>query len=361
MRSCFVAVLSLLLLVSGNAQPFTVQSLGLVRPSVGNCTPVKDQYLSATCWSFASNSLLESEMLRKGKEIDLSEMFIARHSMVRKIHRHLKLKGQNFFTPGGQFHDLAWVVKNFGHVPESAYPGKPFYALYHDHGDLDTALNHFVREMIAKGVTELSAEQQRYVDSTLDHHLGKLPNEFVYEGAVYTPHSFAKRVLVFDINDYVEITSYTHHPFYQSFVLEDKYNWTGDAYYNVPLNDFSRITDHALANGYTVGWDGDANDPYFKYQDGLAWLQDTINDFQSFRQANFKDERTLLDHVMHITGVARDNHGQKWYYIKNSWGDYSNALGGFMFMREDYFKIRTVAIMVNKNAIPGDIREKMGL
>jgi bleomycin hydrolase len=181
----------------------------------------------------------------------------------------------------------------------------------------------------------------------------------MYEGKEYNPQSFAKNFLQLNTDDYVEITSYTHHPFYKPFVLEDKYNWTADSYYNVSLQDFSDITDHALQHGFTVGWDGDANDPGFLYYDGLAYLPEAVRSDQQTRQAAFMDQSTLLDHMMHITGVTKDNKGRKWYYIKNSWGDYSNDLHGFLFMREDYFRIRTVAIIVNKNAVPENIRKKL--
>ena len=127
------------------------------------------------------------------------------------------------------------------------------------------------------------------------------------------------------------------------------------------MDDFSQITDNALASGYTVGWDGDASDSYFDYYAGLAYLPETINDYQSYRQQSFTDESTQLDHMMHIVGMVKDKFAKKWYYVKNSWGDSSNTLGGYLFMREDYFKIRTLAIIVNKNAIPAATRQKMGL
>ncbi len=343
------------------AQKLTLGALGLVPPPAANCTSVKDQSLSSTCWSFSSVSLLESELMRTGKDKeDLSEMFIARYSLTRKIWRHLKLKGGNFFTPGGQFHDAAWVISNFGMVPEEAYPGKGRGEFYHNHAELDTLLSLAVKEWVRKGITELDARQTAWVDSLLDHYLGKVPDEFVYKGRVYTPHSFAGQYLEFQPGDYVEITSYTHHPFYTSFVLEDKYNWTGDNYYNVTMEDFSAITDNALSKGFTVGWDGDATDAGFNFAGGLASLPVTVTDFQSARQKAFEDRSTELDHMMHIVSSAKDRLGNKWYYVKNSWG-VSNPLGGFLFMREDYFKIRTVAIIVNKNAIPPTIRGKLGL
>jgi len=345
------------------AQKLTRAELELLAPDTVTCTPIKNQYMSSTCWSFSSTSLLESELLKAGKEeTDLSEMFVARYSMVRKIQRHLKLKGSNFFTPGGQFHDMIWVLKNMGMVPEEAYPGIVKGALNHNHEKLDTVLSRFVKACLSSGVTELSQRQQSFVDSVLDHYLGVVPQEFIYKGRTYTPHTFVEQYLAINPDDYIEITSYTHHPLYTRFVLEDKYNWTGDEYWNVSFADFSRITKIALDNGYTVGWDGEAGDPDFDYANGLAYISDTtVKAGPTQRQVDFETQTTLLDHMMHIVGRTTDNKGAIWYYIKNSWGDDTNPLGGFLFMREDYFKLRTVAIIVNKYAIPFDIRQKLGL
>ena len=343
------------------AQHFTVEGLGLKAPSF-SCTSVKDQSMSSTCWSFSSTSLLESELMKKGKgNIDLSEMFIARYSMKRKIQQYLKLKGGIFFTPGGQFHDAVWGAKNFGMVPEEAYSGKGRGEFNHNHAEMDTIFSWFVKDCVGKGIIELNEKQNAMVDSVLDYYLGPVPSEFIYKGKTYTPHSFLEQYLDFNPDDYVEITSYTHHAFYTKFALEDKYNWTADEYYNVPLADFSRITDIALDNGYTVGWDGDAEDDYFDYTGGLAYMPERISNFQSQRQLAFENQTTLLNHMMHIVGKTTDKNGNKWYYIKNSWGNYSNPLGGFLFMRDDYFQMRTVAIIVNKKAIPVDIWTKRRL
>ncbi|MDZ4793689.1 MAG: C1 family peptidase [Bacteroidota bacterium] len=352
----------LLLFSYCEAQKLNRAALGLVAPKNSICTAVKDQYMSSTCWSFSSTSLLESELMKMGKgKIDLSEMFIARYSMLRKIHRHLKLKGGNFFTPGGQFHDVVWVMKNFGLVPEEAYSGKTQGAFNHHHAEMDTIFSRFVKDCVKAGITELDTKQDAWVDSVLNEYLGPVPPEFVYKERTYTPHSFLEQYLELNPDDYIEITSYTHHPFYKKFVLENKYNWTGDEYYNVAMADFSAITDHAIANGYTVSWDGDAQDEHFDFNEGLAWLPQVITDFQLQRQQAFTSKATELDHMMHIVGSVKDKKGDKWYYIKNSWGNYSNPLGGFLFMRDDYFKIRTVAIIVNKKAIPAGIQKKLGL
>lgn len=342
------------------AQQLTVGDLQLKADKVP-CTPVKDQYMSSTCWSFSSVSLLESELLKNGKgENDLSEMFVARYSMLRKIERYLALKGNNFFTPGGQFHDMVWVLKNYGMLPEEVYSGKGQGEKNHDHSEMDTLLSYFVKECVSRDITSLSSRQRKFIDSTLDHYYGKVPATFLYKGKNYTPKTYLQQYLGIHPDDYVEITSYTHHPFYSQFVLEDKYNWTGDAYYNVPIGDFQAITDMALDNGYTVGWDGDAEDDYFNYGEGIAYLATPVKDYQTERQTAFTDQSTLLNHMMHIVGRTRKM-GDTWYYIKNSWGNTTNPLGGFLYMREDYFKIRTLAIIVNKRAIPNDILKKMRL
>ena len=356
MRSAFLPALLFLSLVCGSQQ--TITELGL-KPPVVQCTSVKDQFISSTCWSFAGNSMLESELLKKGKQVDLSEMFVARYSYLRKIHRHLSLGGSNFFTPGGQFHDIAWVMSNHGMMPEQAYSGKPNGALNHHHAELDTLLAQFCRKLVSQGIKLMSSAQEDYVNNILDRYLGKLPASFTYEGSVYTPFSFLERYLEINPADYVEITSRTDHPFYTSFILEDKYNWSGDAYYNVPLQDFSAITDYALSKGFTVGWDGDAVDQFFDHRSGLAFLNGSGNDQQS-RQRAYIDGSTELNHMMEITGISYDKNNRAWYYVKNSWGDYSNDLGGYLFMRDDYFRMRTVAIIVNKLAIPPDIRARLG-
>lgn len=332
-----------------------------LQPSVVPYTAVKNQNLSGTCWSFSSTSLLESELLRMGKgENDISEMFIARHSMMRKIKRHLALKGANHYTPGGQFHDAVWVMKNHGMLPESVYSGRGRGETEHDHGDMDTLLKSVIQYCIANQVTELSPRQEFVVDSILDHYYGKIPAAFSYKGKTYTPRTYCDQYLGLRPDDYLEITSYTHHPFYSSFILEDKYNWTGDAYWNLPLEDFKTITRSALHNGFSVGWDGDVDDPDFNYAGGFASLRHPpAGDLQAARQKAFEDQTTLLDHMMHIVGMASRN-GENWYYIKNSWGS-TNPLNGFIYMREDYFLMRTVAIIVHKDAIPEPIRKKMGL
>ena len=351
-----------LLFAANICQSQSVKDLGLKAPFVNNCTPIKDQAMSGTCWSFASLSFLESEFLKNtGNQIDLSEMFIARYSYVRKIEKHLQQKGETYFTPGGQFHDVIWVLNNYGIVPESKYTGKVNGEFWHNHANLDTAFAHYVNELLNKHIYTLTKVEYSFIDSLLDKHLGKLPSQFEFEEKTYRPKQFLTDYLKLNTNDFIELTSYTHHPFYTKFILEDKFNWTSDAYYNVPIADFFSITNNALQNGYTLGWNGDVDDSTFIYEKGLAYLPTSISNYQMERQRTFADTTTDIDHLMHIVAITKDKNGKDWYYLKNSWGNYSNNLKGFLFMSKDYFAIKTSAIIINKNNLALSIRKKLKL
>ncbi len=336
--------------LSVNAQQPDINRLGLKPPVTPACTPVRDQAMSGTCWSFASNSLLEAELLRKGQAAeDLSEMYTARYSYIRKVYRYLETKGAIYFTPGGQFHDVLYVIRNYGMVPDQVYPGLTGKHKSHDHGELDTLMSRFVKAMLADGKTEPSAGDMKTIDQWLDQYLGEVPTTFSYKGKTYTPQSYAASLAI-QPDDYIEITSYTHHPFYTNFVLEDKYNWTGDSYYNVPIEQLIKITQSALKKGFTVGWDGDVSETTFRFHDGLAFLWQTPLNIQDTRQRTFKNGETTIDHLMHIVGMTTDNKGRTWYYIKNSWGT-GNPADGYMYMREEYFNVKTVAVIVPKEAM----------
>jgi bleomycin hydrolase len=323
------------------------------------CTTVKDQSMSGTCWSFASNSFLESEMIRNHiPVVDLSEMYIARYSYINKIKEHLLREGKTFFTPGGQFHDVVKVVKEYGLMPESAYSGKLNGAQKHDHGILDTTLKYYIKELVEKKVQYLNEAQLAHINATLDKYLGKVPTSFMYKGKAYDPISFAKKIVQLNLDDYVEITSYNHHPMYESIVLEDPYNWSSDKYYNVPYADFINITNAALANNYSICWDGDVTNNGFDYWGGVAKESQKIVNVERYRNKTFVDSVSTIDHMMHIVGIANDSFRNRWYYVKNSWGN-NNDLKGYLYMHDDYYKINTVAIIVHKNAIPVHIRKKL--
>ena len=345
------------------AQP-TPETLGLKVDHQISANPVQDQSMSSTCWSFASNSFLESELMRNSRHpVKLSEMFIARYSYINKVYQYLAQKGKVFFTPGGQFHDVLKVVRKYGMVPEEIYNGQvthPVSTIY-NHDKLDTAMHMLVLKLLAEGKKRPDKNDLLLINQLLNKYIGVLPTSFFYQGKKYSPVSFTSEFLHFNPSDYVEITSYTHHPPYTKFVLEDKFNWTLDSFNNVPLTDFMAITDSALKNGFTVCWDGDSDEPGFKYEQGLAYLLENQESAEIDRQSSFEDKTTSIDHMMHVIGTATDKNNNKWYYVKNSWGNFTNAYGGYLFMQREYFKIKTVAFIVNKNAIPASIRKKMKL
>lgn len=327
-----------------------------------SCSGVQDQYLSSTCWSFAGLSFIESELMRKGiHPPDLSEMYIARYSWLNKINRHLAQRGKTFLTPGGQFHDILKVIGQYGMVPEKTYNGKPQNELQYNHETIDTLLTRYTSKMVKQGKQKPGAADLAYINKVLNQYLGRVPEQFRYEDKLYTPQQFASDRLGFDTKDYIEITSYTHRPWYKPFVLEDKYNWSSDRFYNVPFEDFITITDSALFNGYTVCWDGDVTEPGFLHEQAIAWLPDTISNYRQQRQETYSTGESKIDHMMHITGISTDSAGNKWYRVKNSWGSYSNQQGGWLYMNRAFFAIKTIAIIVNKNPIPRNIKQKMGL
>ena len=355
-------------------------------------TPVKDQYRSGTCWSFSGLSFIESELIRMGKgEFDLSEMFVVRYVYSEKAERYVRLHGNLNFGAGGAFHDVTYVMKKYGIVPEAAYKGLNYGETKHVHMEMDEVLKSFVKAIIKDPNKKLTPVWHKAFNAILDTYLGKVPDKFTYKGKEYTPKSFLKE-LGLNPDDYVEITSFTHHPFYEKFAIELPDNWLWYNVYNVPLNDLIRIFDNALDNGFTVAWASDVSEDGFLWKQGIAIIPDIqtqektglelsrwvkmssnekmdyiskntikeMNVTQEFRQKQFDNYKTTDDHGMHIIGYGYDQNGTKFYLVKNSWA-LSNALKGYFYASVEFVKAKTTAIMVHKNAIPKDIRKKLRL
>ncbi|HKI77068.1 MAG TPA: C1 family peptidase [Ignavibacteriaceae bacterium] len=333
-------------------------------------TSVKNQAQTGTCWDFATQSFLESELLRMGKgQYNLSEMFNVRYTYPLKAEKYIRYHGKWQFGPGGQAHDVIKIFDTFGAVPANVYPGLEPGDSLHNNFEMDAVLGSVLNTIIKRN--KISDHYKDIISSICDIYLGKVPSEFEYEGKKYTPKSFAKSLGI-NTDDYVEITSYTHHPFYSKFILEVPDNWTEGEYYNVPLDDLIKIMDNALQNGYSIDWDGDVGRDNFYRKEEYAVVpfendtsktgpekEQTIT--QELRQKSFDDYTTTDDHLMHITGLAKDQAGTKFYYTKNSWGTKDKKYAGFWYMSEPFVRLRTVAIMVHKDAIPKEIREKLGL
>ncbi len=325
------------------------------------CPGVSDQSQSPTCWVFGTNSLFESDLKKKyGLDINLSEMFIARYAYIDKAKRFLETKGKTYFEGGGQFHDVIRVIENHGMVPEEVYDGKPHGEYNHDHASLDSAMKKFITRLLNEGKTEMSSTDIEQINNILDNHLGKIPTHFMFNQKQYTPESFAKEFTHFN-NDYVEIVSFTDHPYYKQFVLVDKYNWANDRFYNLSLDDMLELVDTALVKGWSVGWEGDVTEKEFDYHGGYAFYQNTPDTVNELRLASYKDESTERDHMLHIVGVGKDENNRKWFYLKNSWGTYFSRFKGYLFMDPNYFKQKTVILFVNKLALPQDLKNKMGI
>ncbi len=358
-------------------------------------TSVKNQASTGTCWCFATMSFLESEILRMGKgEHDLSEMYVVRYNYINRMRDNYLRRGRGNLGQGSLSHNVMDVIRVHGMVPESVYSGINYDAELHNHREL----NRFVGA-IAQVPVDLRNESTQYwklVKSLLDIYLGPVPTNFTYEGINYTPQSFASEMGI-NPDDYVEITSFSHFPFYTSAPLEIPDNWAHKHFYNVPVDEIIEIMNYALHNGYTVNWDGDVSEQGFSHVNGIAInpaVDAPADDYsttdrarfesmspreildeafkferpfpevdvtQEVRQAGYENFTTTDDHLMHVTGIVEDQNGTTYYITKNSWGTERNAFGGYLNMSESYVKAKTIFIMVHKDAIPPAIKSKLGL
>ncbi len=356
-------------------------------------TSVKDQHRSGTCWSFATISFLESELLRMGKgEYDLSEMFIVNRNYYLRAIDYVRYHGKKSFSAGAEGWDVLNVIKKYGIMPESVYTGVTFGEKLPVHGEMDAALKGYVDAVVKNKNRKLTPVWIKGFDAVLDAYLGEIPATFNYKGTEYTPKSFAKKLGI-NPDEYINITSFTHHPFYSSFVFEGADNWSLGKVYNVPMEEMMQIINNAINSGYSIGWGSDVSEKGFAFRKGVAVIPDTevknmdnaeISKWekmsrkekaafgteypvkekkitQEMRQIDFDNFTTTEDHMMHMIGTAKDQNGTKYYLIKNSWGTDLNNHKGYFYASETFVKYKTVSILVNKNAVPKSILKKFGL
>ena len=353
-------------------------------------TSVKNQASSSTCWSFSGLAFFESELLRMGKpEVDLSEMFVVSHSYTDKADKYVRMNGTINFAAGGSFHDVLFVLKNYGIVPETAMTGLQYGTENHMHGELDDITSGLVKSVVKNPNKTISPAWKKAFQGIVDSYLGELPNEFTENSKQFTPKSYAQSLgLKFD--DYVSITSFTHHPFYSKFAIEIPDNWRWGESYNVPLNEFEQIFDYAIDKGYTIAWGADVSERGFT-RNGVGLLPETKKEMlegtdqakwigqqtgtgkyditgplqeqkvtQESRQLGFDNYQTTDDHGMQIYGIAKDQNGTPYYLVKNSWGT-SSKYKGIWYVSKPFVLSKTINIMVHKDAVPKDIRKKLGI
>lgn len=356
-------------------------------------TPVKDQYRSGTCWSFSANSFLESELLRMGKgEYNLSEMFMVRHAYADKAKRYVRFNGSLNFGGGGAFHDVINMMRIYGAVPEESYTGNVIGEVAPVHGEMDEVFKDYMAGVIKNPNKHLTPVWYKGFVSLEDAYLGEEPSTFTYKGKEYTPQTFLKS-LDLNLDDYVEITSFTHHPYYSKFILEVPDNWSHDQVYNVPLDEMIEVINNSIENGFTVAWATDCSEKGFKHGLGYANVPEAapketagmeiakwtaskegetasapkptmikeMNITPELRQTAFDNYETTDDHGLHIIGTAKDQNGNPFYIVKNSWNANSNKFGGYFYASIPYVRYKTTCIMVNKKAIPAKIAKKLGL
>ena len=358
-------------------------------------TSVKDQARAGTCWSWSGISFFESEMIRMGKEpIDLSAMYIVRHAYSDKATKFVRLHGSMNFAVGGAFCDVMHVIKNYGIVPMDVYKGLNYGEPNHAFGEIDDVLAGYVNAVIRNSNKKLSTAWKKGFDGILDAYLGEEPEKFEYKGKEYTPRTFADEVVGLNMDDYVSLTSFTHHPFYSQFAIEVPDNWLWGMSYNLPIDELAQVMSNAIDNGYTFAWASDVSERGFQTsQPGVAVVPTTDTKemsgaeiakweampkgnqtpdafrqgpapekeiTQEMRQQEFDNYLTTDDHGMHVIGKAKDQNGTVYYIVKNSWNQY-NKFGGYFYASEPFMKYKTMNIIVHKNAIPKDIRKKLGI
>ena len=352
---------------------------------------VQNQNRTGTCWSFSALSFIESELIRlnKGKH-KLSEMYVVRKAYEDKAENYVRMHGTANFGQGGAFHDIPHVIKKYGIIPQEAYRGLNYGLESHNHSEMEAVLKNMLDAVIKNKQGQLTTSWKAAFNAVLDAYLGPVPETFSYQGKEYTPTSFATS-LGLNMDDYVVITSFTHHPFYEHFVIEVPDNWIWARAFNVPLDEMMQIQKDAIMNGYSIGWAADVSEKGFSFRDGLAIVPENESKLKSsgkdnkhfnnagakkegtqfdtpgpektitqvMRQEAFDNYLTTDDHGMHFTGIVTDQNVSEYFIVKNSWGTDYNDCDGYFYASMPYVALKTINFMVHKDALPKDLRKKL--
>lgn len=353
---------------------FARSANGFTLVKVNPATSIKDQARTSTCWSFSTTSLIESQLLKnKLGSFDLSEMFTVRNMYLEKARNYILRQGSARFDEGGLGHDVIRSIDRYGAVPENVYPGLKQGESVYDHSLMAKKLRRYLDSMLKSQVRPIPANWMTGYTQILDEFMGTVPEYFKYNGKRYTPKTFAAEAMNFKADDYVNITSFTHQPYYKPFILEVPDNFSNGSYYNLPLNEMTELVKAAVNGGYTVLWDADVSNNGFFVKSGLALnlpqnsavAADSVNaDMpedrydEKTRQQLFETLVTQDDHLMHITGMQKSKSGKTFFIVKNSYG----AIGpykGYLYVSEAYFSVNTISLVVPKAAISKGLLEKL--
>ena len=354
-------------------------------------TAVQNQNRTGTCWSFSALSFMESELIRLGKgKHKLSEMYVVRKAYEEKAENYVRMHGLTNFSQGGAFHDIPHVIKKYGIMPQEAYQGLNYGLDKHNHSEMEAVLKGMLDAVIKNKQGQLTTSWKAAFNAVLDQYLGPIPETFSYQGKTYSPMSFAQK-LGLNMNDYVVISSFTHHPFYTHFVVEVPDNWIWATAFNVPLDEMMQIQKNAVMNGFSIGWAADVSEKGFSFRDGLALVPEDESKLksigkdnpyfnnagakkegtpfdspgpeksitQTMRQEAFDNYLTTDDHGMHFTGLVTDQKGNEYFIVKNSWGTDNNDCDGYFYASMPYVALKTISIMLHRDALPIDLKKKL--
>lgn len=354
-------------------------------------TSIKNQYRSGTCWCFSALSFIESEIIRtKGDTLDLSEMFVVGKSYRDRAVKYVRLDGHLNFSPGSSFGDVLHVIDDYGIVPQDVMPGMNYGTELPEQFEMDEALAGYVKGIAENPNKKLTTAWLNGFDGIIEAYLGEYPETFTVDGTEYTPESY-RDYLGINVDDYVNLSSFTHHPFYEQFIIEVPDNWRWDTAYNLPMDELMEVMYNAIEKGYTIAWGSDVSERGFT-RNGLAtmpvekkkaaagsdqerWvgkstekpaeevkaeLPEEMTITQEMRQDGYDRKTTTDDHGMHIYGLAQDQNGNKYFMVKNSWGD-AGKYKGIWYASDPFVRYKTMNIVVHKDALPKDIKKKLGI
>ena len=346
-------------------------------------TPVKNQGASGTCWSYATTSFVESEMIRMGKEpIDISEMYTVRKVYEDKADKYVRLHGYLNFAQGGALPDVMYVIDKYGAVPQEAYDGLNYGTDINRHGEMEASLKGILDAVIKNKNGKLSPSWKIGFNGVLDAYLGDNPAQFGYQGKTYTPRTFADEVIGVHPKDYVQLTSWTHYPMYDECRIQVPDNWTWGASYNLPLDEMMETLEGALQAGFPVAWACDVSDKGFSFRNGIAVMpnqswnnmtEEEINAVysgphseaeisQETRQEQYDNYLTQDDHGMVIQGIVNDQEGNQFFIVKNSWGERgNNHRPGYLYASDSYVRLKTISVMMHKDSLPRSLRRKLNI